>query len=134
MRNYAAILTIFFLSSCCKATQENITVFKNTTSDKIELRFYKAGEFKSSIIEANSTTTAFFDIPYTFADSAHVLINNIHRQSHYDLGINKSSNSIEVYLFDEPGNLLKMNNYEITRKELTSSYCGGSVVTYSYSF
>ena len=53
MRNPALLMIILILSSCCKAYIDYETTLINPTNDKIELRFYNAGELTTSFIEAD---------------------------------------------------------------------------------
>ncbi len=98
--------------------------------ERIELRLYKSGTFTSSFVEAKSTSIAPFLLPYP-ADSIQVFIKDTHRQTHYSRIINKPSQSEKFLQFDNPRNILNINNYEVTREELS---CNGSHTKYYYSF
>jgi hypothetical protein len=131
MRNPALLIIILVLSSCCKANIDYETTFINPTKDKIELRFFNASELTVSFIEANSTIISVYKRPFDIADSVQVFVKDVKQQTHYARTINKPIVGTNILPFAHYKNLLNMNNYQSTRKELA---CGGSFTKYTYSF
>lgn len=133
MKNYLVILTILFLTSCCKPVIEEQTLYHNTTDKKIELRAYNKGLFNTSFIEPNVTTMAYFVSAERgiAVDSILLFIDNKLSETHYSVSIKKPVAANSIFGFEDPKNLINFANYQKTVEQLS---CNGRITKLVYTF
>ena len=127
------LVFILLISSCCKAIFDYQTLLLNSTSKKLELRYYGNGTQTSNSIDAFSQSTALFNFPNPSLgiDSVLIFADGNLIQIHYGSNINKPASNSKIIQFNSPGNLLNSNYYTEKVEPLA---CDGRITTFIYQF